>query len=77
MESIHEKGLAKYVGSFRFKLSNHTYSSYRNIGVSNFNVDDLKVLLKDAKVTPAVNQVYSFYVTPTRVSSAYSSFLAP
>ncbi|KIJ49251.1 hypothetical protein M422DRAFT_66250, partial [Sphaerobolus stellatus SS14] len=28
----------------------------KNIGVSNFNVDDLKVLLKEAKVVPAVNQ---------------------
>lgn len=29
----------------------------RSIGVSNFSVDDLKELLKDAKVAPAVNQV--------------------
>lgn len=32
----------------------------RNIGVSNFTVSDLKILLKDANVTPAVNQVNHF-----------------
>jgi diketogulonate reductase-like aldo/keto reductase len=34
-----------------------TLYAHRNIGVSNFSIADLQVLLKDAKVKPAVNQV--------------------
>ncbi|KAF8518641.1 NADP-dependent oxidoreductase domain-containing protein [Hysterangium stoloniferum] len=35
----------------------HARGLAKHIGVSNFNVADLKVLLKDAKIKPAVNQI--------------------
>lgn len=51
-----EDGLAKYVTTTLFAILAHR-SLHRSIGVSNFGVQDLEILLASAKIKPAVNQV--------------------
>ena len=47
----------------------------RSIGISNFSVGDIQVLLASAKVKPAVNQVHPFNDTYTHVQKFTSKFL--
>lgn len=56
MEKIKEAGLARCV-SPGFPCSTGIDETPRSIGVSNFDVKDLDILLASAKIKPAVNQV--------------------
>ena len=60
MEDLKNDGLVKYVSYFssRALLTLHL-SQWRSIGISNFNVKDIEILLASAKIKPAVNQVRS------------------
>lgn len=51
-----EDGLAKYVTTTLFAVW-LTANQHRSIGVSNFGVKDLEILLASAKIKPAANQV--------------------
>lgn len=64
MEEIQAQGLAKYASSSceGSEFISHNYSVCRSIGVSNFGVDELTILLASAKVKPAANQVYTISV---------------
>lgn len=48
---------------------------FRSIGVSNFNVADLKILLESAKIKPVVNQVR--HPAPNVFTSSYHHIHAP
>ncbi|KAG2066640.1 Aldo/keto reductase [Suillus decipiens] len=56
MEKVVEDGLAKYVTQ-PYLLFWLTTDQHRSIGVSNFGVQDLEILLASAKIKPAVNQI--------------------
>lgn len=52
-----EDGLAKYVTTTLFAVRLTAADQHRSIGVSNFGVKDLEILLASAKIKPAANQV--------------------
>ena len=57
-EKIKEAGLAKSVNSASHCCQfSHKLTSYRSIGVSNFDLKLMQDLVKVATVKPAVNQV--------------------
>ena len=55
MEKIHDEGLAKSV-PFQVRFTLLTNLS-RGIGMSNFNVPELRTLLASARIKPVANQV--------------------
>lgn len=59
MEKVKEQGLAKYeiIKWCLWYLILKACTSFRSIGVSNFGVAELSILLASAKVKPAANQV--------------------
>lgn len=58
MEELKKEGLAKYVGKCITCVFFWLTNLYRSIGVSNFSVQDLELLLASAEIKPAVNQVH-------------------
>lgn len=57
MEALQKKGFAKFVLHLLAESVMLMLPSFRSIGVSNFGVEDLKILLASAKIKPVANQV--------------------
>jgi diketogulonate reductase-like aldo/keto reductase len=58
MEKVKEDGLAKWM-ICEIVLQDKLTSDCRSIGISNFGVEDMEILIASAKIKPAVNQVCS------------------
>lgn len=64
MEKLKTDGLAKLVIlsiSLQPTMSDVKVRTGRSIGVSNFEIEDLKILLASAKIKPVANQVGILY----------------
>ena len=67
-EKVRKEGLARFVFdcylSMYFTIVEQLLG-HRSIGVSNFTLEDLRLLMKHAKIIPAVNQVSVTFVSIT------------
>ena len=68
MEDLKNGGLVKYLYLFRTPHLKHSltffFANDRSIGISNFGVNEIEILLASAKIKPAVNQVRYCYYSP-------------
>ena len=68
MEDLKNYGLVKYIlyyishSLFSSRALNSHFCDDRSIGISNFGVNEIEILLASAKIKPAVNQVRYYYL---------------
>lgn len=62
MEKLKKDGLTKYVmpGRVVYRTILSERITFRSIGISNYNIEQVKNLLAVARIKPAVNQVSKF-----------------
>lgn len=62
MEKLKKDGLTKYVmpGRMAYLTILSERITFRSIGISNYNIEQVKNLLAVARIKPAVNQVSRF-----------------